>query len=111
MSTLGRSSLTSSTSSIVATGSCFPRSPPLPKRAAREPGDEPVEERVVEKRERDRRDEGRRHQPLPEEDVAADELGEDARRDRLLLGGRDERQRVDEVVEDEREGEDDGGQD
>src|SRR5918996_3074280 len=72
---------------------------------------EPVEEDVVEQGDRDARDERGREQPLPEEDVAADELGGDADRDRLLLRARDERERVDELVEGEREGEDDDRQD
>src|SRR5688500_5729179 len=47
--------------------------------------DEPVEEDVVEQGDRDARDKRGREQPLPEEDIAADELGGDADRDRFLL--------------------------
>src|SRR5918996_5147489 len=72
---------------------------------------EPVQEDVVEQGDRDARDQRGREQPLPEEDVAADELRRHADRDRLLLRARDECQRVDELVEREREGEDDDRED
>src|SRR5918995_2884184 len=73
--------------------------------------DEAVEERVVEQRERDGGNQRRRHERLPEEDIPADQVVRDPRGHRSLLGGRDERERVDELVHAEREGEDDRGQD
>src|SRR5919106_1211605 len=82
-----------------------------PERTACKAFDEAVEEGVVEEREHDARDQGRRHERLPEEDVSANELVGDARRDRPVLRGGDERERVDELVDAEREREDDDGQD
>src|SRR5205085_149715 len=83
----------------------------LAEGTTREPLDEAVEERVVEQSERDARDERRRHQRLPEEHVAADQVVRYPRRHRALRRRRDERERVDELVDAEREGEDDDGQD
>src|SRR5437868_4014757 len=48
------------------------------------------------------------HERAPEEDVAADELGGHADRHRLLLGRREEHERVDELVPRQCEGEDAG---
>src|SRR5688500_13676822 len=73
--------------------------------------DETVEESVVEQRQRNGRNQRRRHQRLPEEDIPPDQVVRDARGHRPLLRGRDERERVDELVHAEREGEDDRGQD
>src|ERR671914_105228 len=78
----------------------------LPEGASGEALDEPVEERVVEQGERNARDQRRREEPLPEEDVAADQLRRDADRHRLQLGGGDEGERVDELAEGEGERED-----
>src|SRR5918992_888336 len=83
----------------------------LPEGASGEALDEPVEERVVEQGERNARDQRRREEPLPEEDVAADQLRRDADRHRLQLGGGDEGERVDELAEREGEREDHDGQD
>src|SRR5581483_5963819 len=67
----------------------------LAEGTTRESLDETVEERVVEQRERDARDQHRRHQRLPEEDVAADQLVRDPGRERPLARGLRERERVD----------------
>src|SRR2546423_290738 len=75
----------------------------LPKCASRKTGDEAVEKRVVEQRERDTRDQRRRHQRLPEIDVPADQLERHPRRDRPRVGRGDERDRVNELVHAERE--------
>src|SRR5687768_8102025 len=69
-----------------------------PEGAACKAFDEPIEEAVVEEGEHDARDQGRRHQGLPEEDVSADELVRHAGRDRPVLGRGDEGERVDELV-------------
>src|SRR6187549_1733557 len=61
--------------------------------------DETVEKGVVEQRERDGRNQRRRHQRLPEEDIPPDQVVGDARGHRPLLGGRDERERIDELVD------------
>src|ERR671918_298487 len=82
-----------------------------PECAARKTLDEAVEEDVVEEGDRDAGDERGGKQPLPEEDVAADELGRHADGDRLRVRARDEGERVDELVEGEREREDDDGED
>src|SRR5262245_19738689 len=71
----------------------------LAERASCKALDESVEESVVEQRERNRRNEDRGHQRLPEEDVAADEVVRDPGRDGAVLGRRDEGERVDELVD------------
>src|SRR4249920_2389491 len=102
----------SSSSSVTsATGSPSFRLDSLAKCASCKAFDEAVEEGVVEQRERDRRDQHRRHERLPEEDVAAYQVVRDACRDRSLLGARYEGERVDELVHAEREGEDDDRKD
>src|SRR5262245_17509811 len=65
------------------------------------------EERIGD-RHRDRSEQRAGHQLAPEEDVAADQLRGDPDRHRLLLGGGDEHERVDELVPRQREGEDAG---
>src|SRR5581483_1869510 len=60
----------------------------LTERAAGESLDETVEERVVEQRQRDARDQRRRHQRLPEEDVAANQVVRNAGGERALAGRR-----------------------
>src|ERR671919_252944 len=82
-----------------------------PERAACKAFDEAVQERVVEQCQRICRNERRREERLPEEDVAADEVVGNPGRDRPLLRRRDERERVDELVHAEREGEDDDRED
>src|SRR4029453_8476220 len=72
---------------------------------------EPVEERVVEECQGDRRDDHSRHERLPEEDVTANQVVRNAGRHRPLLRGGNEREGVDELVHAQREGEDDGGED
>ena len=57
----------------------------LPLHRARERGDVMLDEERVIEGDRDRAQEGAGHQRAPVEDIAADELGEDADRDRLLL--------------------------
>src|SRR5712691_400172 len=49
--------------------------PFLAERSACEPRDEPVEERVVDERQGNARDQDRSHDPGPVEQVAADEVG------------------------------------
>src|SRR4249920_3549358 len=86
----------SSSSVTSATGSPSFRLDSLAKRASCKALDEAVEEGLVEQRERDRRDQHGRHERLPEEDVATDQVVRNACGDRSLLGARDERERVDE---------------
>src|SRR5581483_2392137 len=83
----------------------------LAEGTTRESLDEAVEERVVEQRERDARDQHRRHQRLPEEDVAADQLVRHSGGERPLAGRLREGERVDELVHAQREREDHDGQD
>src|SRR5918999_3086731 len=90
---------------------CYPLSRASPECAARKTLDEAVEEDVVEQSDRDAGDERGSEQPLPEEDVAADQLGWHADGDGLRVRARDEGERVDELVEGEREREDDDGED
>src|ERR671918_1800764 len=90
---------------------CYPLSRASPECAARKTLDEPVEEDVVQERDRDAGDERGSEQPLPEEDVPADELGRHADGDCLRVRARDEGERVDGLVEGEREGEDHDGED
>src|SRR5688500_5823018 len=97
-------------SSASATGTSFRRDS-LAERARCKALDETVEECGVEECERDGRNQRRRHQRLPEEDVSPDQVVRDARGHRSLLGARDERERVDEFVHAQREGEDDRRQD
>src|SRR5262245_37649121 len=94
-----------SSSTTSATGTSF-RVDSLAERATCKAFDEPVEERVVEQRQRDRGNQRRRHQRLPEEDVAADQVVRDARGNGPLLGAGSEGERVDELVHAERERED-----
>src|SRR4026207_102300 len=100
----------SSSSGTSATGIPSFRLDSLAECASCKALDEPVEERVVEERQRDRRYQDGRHERLPEEDVAANQVVRDAGRHRPLLRGRDERERVDELVDAERESEDDDGE-
>src|SRR5215204_2813786 len=97
-------------SSASATGTSF-RLDSLTERSSCKALDETVEKGGVEQRKRDGRDQRRRHQRLPEEDIPPDQVVRDARGHRSLLGGRDERERVDELVHAQREGEDDCRQD
>src|SRR5437867_4305695 len=76
------------------TGTSF-RLDSLAERASCKAFDEAIEEGVVEQRERDRRDQRRGHERLPEEDVAANQVVRDARGHRALLGAGDEREGVD----------------
>src|SRR5215470_497353 len=62
-----------------------------------------VEEEDVGDHDGKRADAGAGHQPAPVVDVAADQLGEDADRHRLQLGGGDEDERVEELVPRQRE--------
>src|SRR5690348_3240729 len=89
----------------------FPLSYRLAKSPAREAGDEPVEEGVVDEGQRNARDQDRRHDPGPVEEVTADQVGGHTDRQRAIGRARDERDRIDELVDDEREREDDNGQD
>ena len=50
------------------------------------PGDEAVEEQIVGDRHRDAGDQGPGHDLAPVEDVAANQIGRHAQRDRLLIG-------------------------
>src|SRR5579862_4859160 len=59
------------------------------------PADEPVEEKIVRDRHWNTGDQGAGHDLAPEEDVAADEIGRHAKRDRLLIRRGYESQRVD----------------
>src|SRR5262249_27854638 len=83
----------------------------LTERSAGEPGDEAVEEDVVEEREWNARDQDRGHDPGPVEEIAADQVGRDPDRQRAVRRARDERDRVQKLVQYEREGEDRNGQD
>src|SRR5688572_9074928 len=85
-------------SAASATCTSFRALDSLAERAPCKPLDEPIEKRVVEQRERDRGDQRRGHQRLPEEDVAADQVVRHACGDGALLGARDEGERVDELV-------------
>src|SRR5215213_9385026 len=75
-------------------------------RPQREASDETIQEDVVEEGDRDGHDGGRGHQRLPEEDVTPDQLRRYPDRDRLLLRGRDEGERIDELVHGQREAKD-----
>src|SRR6267378_7772588 len=68
--------------------------PFLAECSACEPRDEPVEERVVDECQRDARDEDRAHDPGPVEQVAADQIGRNADRQRTVGRARDEGDRV-----------------
>ena len=81
------------------------------KCTAGEAGDEPVEEQVVEQRQRDGRDQHRGRDRSPLDEIAADQIGRHTGRDRAVLRARDERDGVDELVDAEREREDDDGED
>src|SRR2546430_2958456 len=71
------------------------------KCAAGETGDEPIEERVVDQCQRDARDQDRGHDPGPVEEIAANQVGRNADRDCPVRRARDERDRIDELVDDE----------
>src|SRR5919197_350620 len=73
------------------------------------PGDEAVEEEVVDDGDRHAGDQTGGHQRAPVVDVAADEGDRDADADGHLLDGGDERQAVDELLDDERQREDHDG--
>src|SRR5579859_4248600 len=88
-----------------------PPFPSLAECAAGEAGDEPIEQHVVDECERDAHDEDRGHDPRPVVFVAADQAGRHADRERAVRRARDECDRVDELVDDERECEDDDRQD
>ena len=75
------------------------------------PADEPIEKKIVRDRHRDAGDQGAGHDLAPVEDVTADEIGRHAKRDRLLIGRGYESQRVDELLQGQREGEDHHRQD
>src|SRR6185503_147179 len=79
--------------------------------AAGHAGDVILDEEGIDDRHRDRADQRARHQRPPEEHVAADQLRDHADRDGLLLGRREEHQRIDELVPRQGEGEDAGRQD
>src|SRR5215510_13050025 len=78
-------------------------------RSSGDAGDELVEEEVVDDGDRHPDEQGARHQRSPEVDVATNQLGGHAQRNRLLAGEGDEGQRVEEILHREREGEDDRG--
>src|SRR6266498_98782 len=95
---------------------CRDGTPGRPQRASAfhgpgEAGDIVLDEEGVNESDRDRAQQRPRHERAPEEDVAPDELGDDADRDRLLLRGGEEDEGVDELVPGQREGEDSGRQD
>src|SRR5689334_12885745 len=71
-----------------------------PLHGAREAGDVVLHEERIHDGHRDRAQQRARHELAPEVDVAADELRDDAHRDRLLLRRGQEHQRVDELVHD-----------
>src|SRR5688500_2008628 len=99
-----------SSSSESATGTSF-RLDSLTECVSCRALDDTVETGAVEQRERDGRNQRRRHERLPEEDIPPDQVVGNARRHRSLLGRRDERERVDELVHAQREGKDDRRQD
>src|SRR5262245_32068790 len=76
---------------------------PLSECPAGEPRDEAVQERVVDQRQRDRRNQDRGHDPRPVVEVPTDQVGRNADRQRAVGRARDERDRVDELVDRERE--------
>src|SRR5919206_3574351 len=65
--------------------------------------DEAVEKRVVEERQRDARDQCGDHDRAPIRQVAANQIRVDAGRHHLVRRRRDEGERVEELVRDERE--------
>src|SRR3954468_4338670 len=83
----------------------------IPLDRAGEARDVMFDEEGIDDRHRDRAEQRTRHQWPPEEDVAADQLGGDADRHRLLVGRGQEDEGVDELVPAEREGDDAGAQD
>src|SRR6266550_2066043 len=83
----------------------------LPECSPGEARDEPVEERVVEERERNARYERGDHDRSPLRQIAADQIRVDTRGQRAVRRRRDERERVYELVHDEREGKDHDSQD
>src|SRR4029450_8644584 len=76
-----------------------------------EAGDIVLDEERVDERDRNRAQQRSGHERTPEEDVAPDQLGDDADRYRLLLRRREEDQRIDERGPGQGEGEDARGQD
>src|SRR5262249_30524937 len=78
--------------------------------ASRDAADEAVEEKIVRDRHRDARDQRRRHQFAPVEDIAANEVGRDPQGDRLFLRRGDKRQGIDELLHRQRECKNDHGQ-
>src|SRR5438105_1090481 len=83
----------------------------LAEGSASEAGDEPIQEQVVDERQRDARDQDRGHDRGPVVEIAADQLGRYGDRQRAAGRARDESDRVQELVDDEREREDDDRQD
>src|SRR5713226_465678 len=83
----------------------------LAERSAGESGDEPIQERVVDEGQRNAWNQDRGHDPGPVEQVAADQIRRHADGESAVGRARDERDRVDELVHDEREREDDDGED
>src|SRR5213593_1138334 len=95
---------------------CRDGTPCCPQRASAfhgpgEAGDIVLDEEGVDESHRDRAQQRPRHERAPEEDVAPDQLGDDADRHRLLLRGGEEDERVDELVPGQREGENSRRQD
>src|SRR5262245_60230516 len=66
--------------------------------AARDAADESIKEKIIGDGHRHAGDQRRAHQFAPVEDIAADEVGRDAQRHRLLVRRRDESQGVDELL-------------
>src|SRR5882762_1198531 len=83
----------------------------LPECSPGEACNEPVEERVVEERERNARYQRGNHDRSPLRQVAADQVCVDTRRQGPVTRAGDERERVDEFVHDERERKDHHSQD
>src|SRR5215831_16322247 len=70
---------------------------------ARDAADESIKEKIIGDGYRHASDQRRAHQFAPVEDIAADEVGRDAQRHRLLVRRRDESQSVDELLHGEGE--------
>src|SRR6185295_12170159 len=83
----------------------------LPLHGAGQAGDVVLDEERIDDRDRDGAEQRPRHELAPEVDVAADQLRDDAHRDRLLLRRGEEHERVDELVPGQGEREDARGQD
>ena len=80
-------------------------------RASGDPADETIEKKIIGDRYRNAGDQGAGHDLAPVEDVTADEIGRYPKRDRLLIGCGNESQRVNELLQGQREGEDHNRQD